>query len=428
MEWQGHSLLGLRAAEGLPDWEIEKLKNTDMSPEAVGRAYMPPIRTVREKLGAYCLILDWIYQPEFGAYARRPNGKWVPHSPLKGANSNFSFTANTELLADLLTRLIRELQAGNWDEAICRAGVLGHFVQEPFTPGHAIKNTIFHELFPDPDPTRNIKLHWGFDSAGGEFPPPRPQLMGRTAEEAANRIFGEMYKGLKKGYQYIEPVIRSVYRDDPKIVQQAILMGQSQLAALTTVSAWHTAFCIAFDRFDEEEVAALDGLRLTELPYFDAHLNRYETLSDGYVTDDNNRKAPMTVITPDGEQTFTDGFALYGHGAVKYFLNGIYSRFHFGLALPARVPRGQDEHTLLDFTVETDDKENLVYSEDVLYHGNVILRQEMRSGFALKWFDVDVKNAVSLIISSRATPWVDENGIARFSVPDIVIAEPRLFK
>ena len=84
--------------------------------------------------------------------------------------------------------------------------------------------------------------------------------MGRTAEEAANRIFGEMYNGLKKGYQYIEPVIRSVYRGDPKIVQQAILMGQSQLAALTTVSAWHTAFCIAFDRFDPAAIA--DGQAL----------------------------------------------------------------------------------------------------------------------------------------------------------------------
>ena len=427
MEWQGHALLGLRAAEGLPEWEIEKIKDTDMSPAAVGRAIMPPIRTVREKLGAYCLILDWIYQKEFESYARRPNGRWVPHSPLKGAGGSFSFTANNELLATLMDHLIRELRAGNWDEAICRAGVLGHFIQEPFTPGHAFNNSLFKGLFPDPDPTRNIKLHGGFDSAGGDYPPPTPQLFGKTVKEAANRIFCEMYKGLKKGYQYIEPIIRSVYRGDPKIVQQAILMGQSRLAAQTTASAWHTAFCIAFDRFDGGEAGSLDELPLTDLPYFDAHLNKYDTLSTGYLTD-HNRKVSMTVITPDGEQTFTDGFSLYGHGAVKYFLNGIYSRFRFGLALPARVLQGQDEHTLLDFTVETDDKENLVYSEDILYNGKVILRQEIRSGFALKWFEVDVKDAVSLIISSRATSWIDENGTALFSVPDIVIVEPRLFR
>ncbi|MBR4674702.1 MAG: hypothetical protein IKP00_09570 [Victivallales bacterium] len=428
MEWQGHALLGLRAAEGLPDWEIEKLASTSMSAEAIGRAYMPAIRTVREKLGAYCLILDWVYQKEFEKYARMPDGKWVPHSPLTGNGGSFSFTANTALIANLMNHLIRELRAGNWDEAICWAGVLGHFVQEPFTPGHAISNSLFHELFPDPNPNRNIKLHWGFDSAGGDFPPPKPMLLGQSIPEAANRLFSEMFKGLKKGYQFIEPVIQSVYRGEPKSSQQAILMGQSQLAAQATASAWHTAFCIAFDRFNEEERKASDSLLLTDLPYYGSHLNRYETLCSGYVTDDQDQKVPMTVITPEGEHTFTDGFSLYGHGAVKYFLNGAYSRFRFGLALPSRVLRGQDEHTLLDFTVETDDKENLVYSEDVIYHGNVILREEIQVGFALKWFDLDIKGAISLIISSRSASWTDENGVVCFTVPDIVIVEPRLIK
>lgn len=428
MEWTGHSLLGLRAAEGMPDWEIEKISATDMSPNAIGKAYMPPINTVREKLAAYCLILDWVYQEEFSKYARFSNGKWVPHSPLSGSHGSFSFTANTDLLATLMTRLIEGLQAGNWDEAICHAGVLGHFVQEPFTPGHAMKNELFKELFPDPDPTRNIKLHGGFDSAGGAFPPPQPRLLGRTVKEAANRLFCEMYKGLKEGYQYIEPVIRSVYRGDPPLVQQALLMGQSQLAAQATVSAWHTAFCIAFNRFDSAEVKSLDSLLLTDLPYYDHHLNRYDELSTGYLTDDDNRKAPMTVFTPDGEQTFAHGFSLYGHGAIKYFLNGAYSRFRFGLALPSRILRGQDGHTRLDFTIETDDKENRVYSEDILYGGKTIFREEVRAGFALKWVEVEIKDAIALIISSRATPWTDKDGIVQFSVPDLVIAEPMLFK
>ena len=428
MEWSGHALLGLRAAEGLPDWEIEKLKSTSMSAEATGRAYMPPVKTIREKLAAYCLILDWVYQKEFERYARMADGRWVPHTPLTGAGGSFSFAANTELLASMMNHLVRELRAGNMDEAICRAGVLGHFVQEPFTPGHALKNSLFHDLFPDPNPNRNIKLHTGFDSAGGDYPPPRPKLLGRTVPEAANNLFCEMYKGLKKGYQYVEPVVRSMYKGEPKTAQQAILMDQSRLAAQATVSAWHTAFCIAFDRFDETEYKTLDGFSLTELPFFDSHLNRYETLCVGCVADDAFCNTPMTVITPDGEQTFADGFSFYGHGAVKYFINGVYSRFRFGVALPSRILRGQDEHTLLDFTIETDDKENRVYSEDVIYNGKTILREEIRAGFALKWFEVDIRGAVSLIISSRATPWLDKDGVACFSVPDVVIVEPRLFK
>ena len=180
-----------------------------------------------------------------------------------------------------------------------------------------------------------------------------------------------------------------------------------------------------------QEVSDLDHLHnrlATDLPYYDAHLNEYETLSVGYVTDDSHRKAPMTVFAPDGEQTFTDGFSLCGHGAVKYYLNRCYSRFRFGLALPSRVLRGQTEHTKLDFTIETDDRENPVYSEDILYNGKVIIREEIRSGFALKWFEADITDAVSLIISARATPWTDGNGLVQFSIPDLVIAEPRLYK
>lgn len=70
MEWTGHALLGLRTAEGLPEWEINLLKITDMSDESIRRAFMPEIRNIREKLGAYCLILDWVYQEEFAHYAR----------------------------------------------------------------------------------------------------------------------------------------------------------------------------------------------------------------------------------------------------------------------------------------------------------------------------------------------------------------------
>ena len=76
MDWEGHAILGLRAAQGLPQWEIDTLQ-PDMSPEEIGKVYMPPITNVREKLGAYCLILDWIYQSEYASYARRPDGSWA---------------------------------------------------------------------------------------------------------------------------------------------------------------------------------------------------------------------------------------------------------------------------------------------------------------------------------------------------------------
>ena len=69
MDWQGHSLLGLRAAQGLPAWEIEMLK-PNMHPEEIGQSIMPKITNTVEKLGAYCLMLDWVYQPAYEKYCR----------------------------------------------------------------------------------------------------------------------------------------------------------------------------------------------------------------------------------------------------------------------------------------------------------------------------------------------------------------------
>ena len=46
----------------------------------------------------------------------------------------------------------------------------------------------------------------------------------------------------------------------------------------------------------------------------------------------------------------------------------------------------------------------------------------------LKTIDVDIRGAKTLILSSRATPWTDENGVTRFSVPDLILAEPELLK
>ena len=434
MDWSGHALLGLRAAEGLPDREINQLK-TALYPAGGQRPFMLEIRNMRAKLGAYCLIPDWIYQKGFERHARMPNGKWLPHTPVNSefsacGGSGISFSANVALLSDLLESLIQELRAGHWEEAVCRAGVLGHFIQEPFTPGHAFDNRLFQELFPDPDPGRSIKLHEAFDCAGGAFPPPEPILLGVSVPEAANRLFAEMFRGMKRGYRYIEPVVRSVYRGDSQEVRRALLMPQSELAARATASAWHTAFCIASGRFDPEEAAHLDRLDLNVIPPYDCHLNVLDHPVADCITGTDGRKHPLTVYDESGtgEKTFSRGFALYGHAGIKYYLNGVYARFRCRLGMPSRMLRGQDEHAHLDFSIETDDRENTVYSEDIRYNGKRIHAEDIRSGMPLKTIDVDIRGAGTLILSSRAEPWTDENGETRFSVPDLILAEPELLK
>ena len=78
--------------------------------------------------------------------------------------------------------------------------------------------------------------------------------------------------------------------------------------------------------------------------------------------------------------------------------------------------------------IKTDDIENTVYSEDICYNGTRIYSAELSAGMKLRKIEVDISGAKCLIISSRAVPWINEQGIATFSVPDLVIAEPELIK
>ena len=123
MDWEGHAILGLRAAQGLPQWEIDTLK-PDMSPAEIGKVFMPPITNVREKLGAYCLILDWIYQKEYASYARRSDGSWIPHHPVSAPGGSPSEQGNNAFITALLEQLIADLRKGEWEEAVRHAGAL----------------------------------------------------------------------------------------------------------------------------------------------------------------------------------------------------------------------------------------------------------------------------------------------------------------
>ena len=433
-DWSGHAILGLRAAQGLPEWEIDLLK-PDMRAEVIGKSFMPEIRSTAEKLGAYCLILDWIYQDEFRSYGIQRDGKWIPHGPASSdftANGQISETANLILISNMMRNMIRALKTGNWEEAVKYAGVLGHFLQEPFTPGHSTDNTLFAEFFPDPDPTRHWRLHYCFDCACGDFPPPHPSLMGRSTEEAAFHLFDFIKHGISSARALIKPVIEAAYRgktmQESEHVRKALLRPQSEMASYITASAWHTAFCIAFDRFDPAESAACDVCDMTRLkPYF-WHPSYYAKLLPGVLLDSAGRKHPLDIWDAERKEMRCErGFALYGHAGVKFFVNGLFRKFRCGLGMPSRLTRGQTEHTKLCFKVETDSSENAVFSEDINYMAEKTVLEICLGAFEpLQRFELDISGAKTLIISSRATPYCDRNGQMCFDVPDLVLVEPEL--
>ncbi len=437
MDWQGHSLLGLRAAQGLPAWEIEMLK-PDMSPAEIGKSIMPKITNTVEKLGAYCLMLDWVYQPEYAKYCRLENGRWIPHGPagpdFAASNSNVSETANNILITTLLQGMIDELKAGHWEEAVRRGGALGHFLQEPFTPGHSTDNALFEQFFPDPNPLRHWRLHFCFDSANGDYPPPVPELAGTTAAEAAFHLFNYIKKGIISARALIGPVVQAAYRGETLLENQkvfkALLNEQSRKAAYVTACAWHTAFCIAFNRFEQPDVKRLEEYDLTDaLPYF-MHPSLYVHIIPNKLVDNRGYLIPIDVWGENKREVhFEHGFGMYGHSGYKYYINGQFSRFRFKLGMPSRDHSRQNEYTDLCFSIETDTRENLLFSEDIEYGAAARPLEVQLKAFApVREYEVDIRGAATMIISSRCIPYTSPDGIVMYACPNLAVIDPVLVK
>jgi len=439
--WAGHALLGRIAYETLPRWEKDLIK-PDMSAEGLGKPYIPDIvKTIGDKTGYMCAMLDLIYNEECRPYATLPDGRWIPHTPPDaewqssvGSRNPRSPVASTAIVELLMTRMVRAIRADNWEDAIRHGGALAHHLQEPFTPGHAVDNAIFQELFPDPDSSRHVRLHHIFDNASGHFEPRPPDLMGTTIAEAAFRLVVEIDWGIREGKKLIRPVIDSFYEGQPNSRRAELLAGQSQWASYVTACAWHTAICIGLDRFDPGETERLETLPLTQmLPYF-WHACEYAEIVPNCLVEEK-RKIPIHVWsrTPGGKRTdelVEDGFGMGGHMGAKFYVNGdVYRRFQCRVGLPSRQTEGQTEHTACSFFVEIDSDVNTVYSEDIEYNARTLDSFALIPGEPVRDVDVDITGARSLILRAQSTSYIDaETGQVRFSVPHVAVCEPVLYK
>ncbi len=438
--WKGHALLGRIAFDTLPAWEQALIK-PDMSTSAMTQPYIPEyVKSVADKTGFMCSILDLIYYKDCRPFATLPDGRWIPHSP---PDSNMqsscssghprSPVATIELITWLMTRMIDAIRENEWEEAIRFGGALGHFLQEPFTPGHAVDNQLFHEFFPDPNPQRHIRLHHAFDSASAFFEPKPPVLMGSTTAEAAYRLYLEIERGIREGKKLISTLIQTVYDGHTDLVRQAILANQCKSAVFVTASAWHTAISIAQDQFSDTELQNLDCLDLTEVtPYF-VHHWYYTDLLPGHLVQ-NGLKIPIHVWekSPTGdlaEKLVHKGFGMGGHMAFKFFIDGgTYPWLSLQVGLPSRQKQGQDEHTSTTFYIDIDPDYNEVYSEDIEYGAQTVFALRLKPGQAVQDVLVDVSKARSLIIRAQTDPYEDEDGKINFSIPHIAVCNPLLSK
>jgi hypothetical protein len=119
-----------------------------------------------------------------------------------------------------------------------------------------------------------------------------------------------------------------------------------------------------------------------------------------------------------------------GYMGAKFFVDGdTYPKFRCKVGLPSRHTEGQDEYTDTVFFVETDEKENLVYSEEIEYKAKRLMEVRLKPGEPIQEIDVNIHGAHSLIIGTKSSFHKDpETGKIEWSIPHVAVCEPILSK
>lgn len=255
-----HDKLGKSSYYTLPEWERNLWS------------------TQKEHIARYCFMpdehlsfqLEAEKEKRLSKYCVLPNGKPVPHGPC-GEDYGTCIFANYHsrkvrkyVISYYLKKMIKLLTTKSFEEAAKFGGVLGHYLQDGCCPGHVLNNLLLNKLFPA---THEHSWHyhrridsWPYDE---NITKPLPELLGTSVEEAIFNLCAEYDKATALALSKICPFILAIQennQDKANLISNEI----NYRAILLTGSAWHTAFCIAFKRFDKEECARLDKVYLNE--------------------------------------------------------------------------------------------------------------------------------------------------------------------
>ena len=429
MKWESHALLGIQAVRSLPPEEREWLdREPPAGPEL---ARLPECRTGAEQLAASCLLMDWAYEPLYAAYARQPSGLPFPHMLPDADGRGAFFSGNVpspqvtaELIGQKIEGSVAALRSGSRLEFYRHAGVLGHFLQDITAPTHVIHSRLLRNLFPDPDPARHAGLT-GCYTIADDLAVERPRLAGRTAGEAAFHLMNDAFFAADRAQRVIPQLMQAVYARDERLCRE-ILRGPASDAAALSARAWHTVFCLAFDRFPESELAELSPFRLDCVFPAYRHPGLYAFAEPGGFCLDGRRE-PLRLLTDHGARTFDSGFGMTGYSGMKFYLHGQFSALEFTLGL-ADHESSFLPHAELDFTVEVSDGWNRIFSEDMEFEGRVLRKIRLGPGAPARRVKVELDGAGTLILAAKTLPWQTAEGETRFDIPHLAVADPVLFR
>jgi len=158
-------------------------------------------------------------------------------------------------------QISQRLADGELDEAMKYLGVLCHWHEDPGCPGAhstSISETQLKSLLPPPKDKEKFNYLYG---AGGimdvgDYSIPsieyRPQLLGRTPEAAALRMYQRQRLLQRRAESHIIPIVQDMISGDGKLADQhratAALDNAKHIADVI-----YTVICLSTDRFDADQ-------------------------------------------------------------------------------------------------------------------------------------------------------------------------------
>lgn len=307
----------------------------------------------RQKLIEFdCMIPDLMRAPSnrkaLAPFLTLPDGTPFTHEP-------HSRQHNYRQVLHYFTRAVEQVRAGELDEASRWAGCVLHFIEDCGSPAHTVPGDNQHGMMKDflevPEIYRDRPLHSFIESGqlALDLAGYRPRLLGTTVPEASSHLLERMNFAIRNARAQVVPILQGVFKND----QPAVDAGRRRAAtvdAQVSADLLYTFLCIARNRFEPAETAALERVSMTDLtplevmnqsyfPQFSYFSNPYFGYPvRGGILKDGADKQPLELKVKTNDtvavQRFEGGFGAGTHTRLTWqFPAGVYDRFtcHLGL-------------------------------------------------------------------------------------------------
>ncbi|MCM8803051.1 MAG: NPCBM/NEW2 domain-containing protein [Candidatus Omnitrophica bacterium] len=413
---KGHGLMTRVVFKSLPKWEQKIWKSEKQNLEEI-----------------YCMYGDSYFgdkKEEAAPYMEMPNGN-TPMVPWQyrffkktAPGKDFCICGYYKLARKVfeyyISKIVESLKMSKISDSAKFAGVLAHFIEDSGCPSHSIGVDlgIDMEIIKLLLPTKNkekqlMQFHNILEGEYEKFSLKRykPKLLGLNAKESSFNLLERFTDMLENSVKQILPMVEAFYKDDYKTLKKH-LTEAGKFSSQVLADAFHTAFCIAYQKFEEKEKKELERVKVNRLtpyrwtgwapyPYF------YPVIRNSNMSLDKGFKPVPLRLNIDGKiKEFKEGFGLGAPFEITYLLpKGVYKKFHSYIALHSDLGKGGE----IIFKVKINDR--------VVFNSGVIRDDKARE------IEIKIENGEKFSLITQPT----KNSFGKFG-NQAIWAEPILIK